>query len=89
MGENNQSSSGFLMPPHHLTNFQIQKYYQNKPKFKGVYSRNILPKIKNKICARNLDDQESIESHWIVFYVDVDNVTYFNRYGVGYIPKEI
>ena len=33
------------MPPHHLTNFATQKYYQNEPKFNGVYSRNNLPKI--------------------------------------------
>ena len=35
------------MPPHPLTNFETQKYYQNKPKFNGVYSRNKLPKIKD------------------------------------------
>ena len=34
------------MPPHPLTNFQIQKHYQKEPKFNGVYSKNILPKIK-------------------------------------------
>ena len=28
------------MPPHPLTNFQIQKYYQNEPEFNCVYSRN-------------------------------------------------
>ena len=28
-----------------LTNFEIQIYYQNDPKFDGVYSRNILPKV--------------------------------------------
>ena len=28
------------MPSHPLTNFEIQKYYDNKPKFNGVYSRN-------------------------------------------------
>ena len=33
------------MPPHPLTSFEIQKYYQNEPKFNGVYSRNNLPKI--------------------------------------------
>ena len=32
-----------LMPPHPLTNFEIQKYYQSEPKFTGVYSRNNLP----------------------------------------------
>ena len=35
---------GLLMPPHPLTNFEIQKYYQNEPRFNGVYSRNNLPK---------------------------------------------
>ena len=33
---------GFLTPP--ITNFEIQKYYQNEPRFNGVYSRNNLPK---------------------------------------------
>ena len=28
-----------LIPPHSLTNFEIHKYYQNKPRFNGVYSR--------------------------------------------------
>ena len=35
------------MPPHPLTNDEMQKYYQREPKFNGVYSRNILPKIKD------------------------------------------
>ena len=30
------------MQPHLLTNFEIQKYFQNEPKFNGVYSRNNL-----------------------------------------------
>ena len=32
------------MSLHPLTNIEIQKYYQNEPKFKGLYSRNNLPK---------------------------------------------
>ena len=35
------------MPLHPLTNFKLQKYYQNEPKSNGVYSRNNLPKIKD------------------------------------------
>ena len=27
----------FLMPPHPLTNFEIQKFYQNESRFIGVY----------------------------------------------------
>ena len=36
-----------LMWPHPLTNFEIRKYYQNKTRFNGVYSRDNLPKIKD------------------------------------------
>ena len=33
-----------LMLPHPLTNFKIRKYYENEPRFNGVYSRDNLPK---------------------------------------------
>ena len=46
------------MPPHPLTNFEIQKYYQNEPKFNGVYSRNNLSKIKDEALKINLDENE-------------------------------
>ena len=35
------------MLPHPLTYFEIQKYYQNKPRFNDVYSRDNLSKIKD------------------------------------------
>ena len=35
---------GYLMAPHPLTNFEIQQYYQDEPRFNGVFSRNTLPK---------------------------------------------
>ena len=28
------------MPSYPLTNFEIQKYHQNEPRFDGVYSRD-------------------------------------------------
>ena len=34
---------GFLMPLHPLTNFEIQKYYENELRFNGAYSRDNLP----------------------------------------------
>ena len=39
----------FLIPPHPLTNFEIQKYYKNKPRFNGVPSRNNLPKRERMV----------------------------------------
>ena len=83
------------MPPHPLTNFDIQKYYQNEPKFNGVYSRDNLPKIKDGAYIINLDEFQSIGTHWIALYVNNNNnnnnnnVTYFDSFGVEYIPKEI
>ena len=52
------------MRPHPLTNFEIQKYYQNEPKFNGVYSRNNLPQIKDAAYVINLDEFKSIGTHW-------------------------
>ena len=58
---------GFLILPHPLTNFEIQKYYQNEPKFNGDCSRNNSSKIKDGICIRKIDEYESIVTHWIAF----------------------
>ena len=77
------------MSPHHLTNFEIQKYYQNETKFNGVYSINNLPKIKDGAYVINLDEYESIETHWIALYVNSNKVTYFDSFGVEHIPKRI
>ena len=42
------------MPLHPLTNFEIQNFYQSEPKFNGAYSRNNLPKIKDRgICSKS------------------------------------
>ena len=47
------------MPPHPLTNFEIQKYYQNEPEFNGAYSRNCLSKKKDWAYIINLDEFKS------------------------------
>ena len=75
----------FLMLPHPLTNFEIQKYYENEPKFNGVYSKKIYLK-KGWAYIINLDECESIGTHWIALYVNDNNVTYFDSFGVEHIP---
>ena len=77
------------MPPHSLTNFEIQKFYENEPKFNGVYSRNNSPKIKDGVYIIDLDEYKSIWTHWIALYVNDNNVTYFDSFGIEHIPKEI
>ena len=77
------------MSPHSLTNFEIQKFYENEPKFNGVYSRNNSPKIKDGVYIIDLDEYKSIWTHWIALYVNDNNVTYFDSFGIEHIPKEI
>ena len=77
------------MPFHPLTKFEIQKCYQNEPKFNGVYSRNNLSITKDGAFVINLDKNELIGSHWIALYVNDNNVTYFDGLGVENIPREI
>ena len=46
-----KKKNGCFMPPHPLTNFEIQKYHQNENRFKDVHSRDKLPKrnsVENK-----------------------------------------
>ena len=78
------------MPPHPLTNFEIQKYYENESRFNGVYSRDNLPnKIKDGAYVINLDEYSDIGTHWIALYVKNNDITYFDSFGVEHIPKEI
>ena len=37
----------------------------------------------------NFGEYESIGTHWIAFYVNDENLTYFVSFGVEHIPKEI
>ena len=37
----------------------------------------------------NLDEYKSIGTHWIALYVNDNNVTYFDSFGLEHIPKEI
>ena len=67
----------------------MKLYYQNEPKFTRVYSRNNLTKINDGAYIINLDEYESIGTHWIALYVNAVNVTHFDSFGVKHIPKEI
>ena len=65
-------------------------YFQNKPRFNGVNSRDNLPdKIKDGTHVINLDEHADIGTHWIALYVSTKAVTYFDSFGVEHIPKEI
>ena len=66
-----------VIPPHPLTNCEIQKYYQNESKLNGFCSRNNFPKTKDETYVINLYECKSIGTHWIPF----------DSFRVEYIPK--
>ena len=79
-----------MNPPHPLTNFEIEKYFRNELKFKGVFSRNNLPRvIEDGGYIVNLDDMGNSGTHWVAIYVNGDRATYFDSFGVEHVPVEI
>ena len=79
-----------MISPYLITNFEIQKYYQNEPRFNGVYSRDNLPKrIKDGAYVINLDGYADVGTHWIAFYCRNIEITYFDCFGVEHVPKKI
>ena len=81
---------GFLMPPHPLANFGIQKYYQNEPRFNRVFSRNNLPKnMKDGDYVINLDEYADVNTHWVALFCNRSEIVYFDSFGVEHVPEEI
>ena len=79
-----------MIPPHPLTIFEIQIYYQNEPTFNVVASRDNLPhKAKDGAYVINLDEYSDIGTHWIPLFVNIKTVTYFNIFRFEHTPKEM
>ena len=86
-------------PPHPVTIFEIQEYYQNEASFNGVFNRDNLPNtihpkrlgsaVKNGAYVINLDEYHDIGTHWVALYVNNKIAIYFDSFGVEHIPKEI
>ena len=54
-----------------------------------VYSINTSPKINDGAYVINLDEYESVVTHWIALYMNVNNIIYFDSFLVEHILKEI
>ena len=78
------------MPAHPLTNFEIHKYYNNEPRFNGVYSRNNLSeKIKDGAYLINLDEYAILGTYWIALFCKRSEIVYFDSFGVEHVLEEI
>ena len=63
------------MPLHPLTN--------------GLYLRNNLSKIQDRANEINPEEYESTGKNWKALYLNDDNVSYFDSFGVKSIPQKI
>ena len=81
---------GFFKLPHPLTNFEIQKYHKNEPRFKGVFSRNNLPKkIKDGEYVINFHEYADVGRHWIALFCNKNTIIYFDSFDDEHVPEEI
>ena len=78
------------MPPHPLTNFEIQKYYRKEPRFNGVFSRDHLPnKVMDGAFVISLDEYADVDTHWIALFCNRNENVYFDSFGVEHVSEEI
>ena len=78
------------MPPHPLTNFEIQKYYQNEPRFNGLFSRNNVPrKTKDGAYIINFEEYADLGTHSVTLFCNRNKIVYFGSFGVEHIREEI
>ena len=73
-----------------FNNFEIQKYYEDEPRFNGVFSRDNLPKkMKDGAYVINFDEYADTGIHWIALFCKKNEIIYFDSFGVEHIPEEI
>ena len=78
------------MPPHPLTNFELEMYYENERRFNGVFLRNNLPlKIKDGAYVTYFDEYADVGTHWIALFCNRNEIVYFDSFGVEHVPEEI
>jgi hypothetical protein len=77
---------GVVLPNPPLTNFELLDAAKklNIPNFRGVFSRDVLPKKprRNECGILNLDDSNGPGHHWVNFSKNGKEKIYFDSYGL-------
>ena len=72
-----------------IKNIENTNYLNYEPKFNGVFSRNSLPRIKERAYVINLDDKKKSKgTHWVSLFIDRNTAVYFDSFGIEHIPLE-
>ena len=81
---------GFLMPLHPLANFELERIYQNEPRFNGVFSRNNLPvKTIDREYIINLDEYPDVGADQIALFCNRNEIVHFDSFHIEHVSKEI
>ena len=79
----------FLVLFHLLSITNINNYFNCESRCNGVFSRENLPRIKDRVYGINLDDKKSKEIDWVSLFIDGNTAVYFDSFGVEYILQEV
>ena len=72
------------LPDKVLTNFDLEKVAKDFPFWRGIFSRDNLPKKPNiRECGiLNLDSADGQGTHWVAWYKNKGTKYYFDSYGI-------
>ena len=68
----------FFVLHHLLSNINITSYFNYKPWFYGVFSRDNLPRIKDGAYVININDNKSKGAQWVSLIFDRNTAMYFD-----------
>ena len=74
---------------HPLNNIKITNYFNYKPRFNGIFSRNNLSRIIDGVYVTNLDYRNRRETHWVWLFINKNTAVYFDSFGIEYILQEL
>ena len=74
---------------HPLNNIEIINYFNYEPIFNRTFSRNNLPRIKDRAYIINLEDKNNKGTHWVSFFINKITAVYFDSFGIEYVSQEV
>ena len=70
--------SKFLVPLHPLNNIEVTNYFNDEPRFNGLFSGKNLPKIKDEAYVISHNHKNSKGTHWVSLFIDRNTALYFD-----------
>ena len=72
-----------------MSNIKITKYFNYKPKFNGVFSRDNLPRTDDGTSVIYLVNKQSKGKDWVSLFTNRNTDVYLNSFGIEFVPEEV